>query len=95
MPGKVLHRPRPALRSGRFLHLAKLGPTGFLSKRNSPAPCGRENALGPPLSSGIRPTLASRKLFQDGNNLRKFINLSLRIPAILAEPGQRLSDICH
>ena len=95
MPGEVSHGPRPARRSGRFFHLAKLGPACFLSERNSPAPGSRQHALGPALPARIRTALPSRKLFQNGNSLREFISLPLRIPVILAEPSQRFSYICH
>lgn len=95
MPGEVLHELRPALRSGRFLHLAKLGPTRLLGERNSPASCSGENALGPALPARIRTTLASRKLLQNGYSLREIINLLLRVPTILAEPRQRFTYVCH
>ena len=95
MPGEVSHGPRPARRSGCFFHLAKLGPACFLSERNSPAPGSRQHALGPALPARIRTALPSRKLFQNGNSLREFISLPLRIPVILAEPSQRFSYICH
>ena len=95
MPGEVMHGLRPARRSGRFFHLAKLGPACLLSERNSPAPGSRQNALGPALPAGIRTAVPSRKLFQNGNSLRKFVNLILRVPAILAEPSQRFSYVCH
>lgn len=85
----------PPHRSGRSFHLAKLGPACFLSERNSPAPGSRKNALGPALPARIRTPMPSRKLFQNGNSLRKFVNLILRIPAILAEPSQRFSYVCH
>ena len=95
MPGEVMHGLRPARRSGRFFHLAKLGPACLLSERNSPAPGSRQNALRPALPAGIRTAVPSRKLFQNGNSLRKFVNLILRVPAILAEPSQRFSYVCH
>ena len=93
--GEELHGLRPALRSGRFFHLPKLGPACLLSERNSPAPRSRENALDPALPAGIRTTLSSRKLLQNGNSFRELISLLLRIPVILAEPSQRFTYVCH
>jgi len=95
MPGEDRQGQQPALRSGRFLRLAKLGPTCLLCKRNSPSSCSRENTLGSTLPTSVRRTLPSRKFFQNRNRFREFICLLLRVPVILAEPSQRLTYICH
>ena len=87
MPGEVLHRQRPASGSSRFLCLTKLGPSCFLSERNSSAPGSRQNTLRPALSAGIRIALPPRKLLQNGNSLRELISLLLRVPMIFSEPS--------
>ena len=38
---------------------------------------------------------ASGKLFQNRNSFPKLLDLVLSIPAFLAEPVDRLSNVCH
>src|SRR5205807_2722442 len=93
--GEVLHSMQPFVESGRFLDLPKLGPACLLRQRNSPAPGSREDPFGATLRARVRPSLPSRKLLQNGNSFRKLIYLSLRIAAILTEPSQRFTYVCH
>src|SRR5271157_4022850 len=79
-----------------FLGLSDLGPTCFLSQRNSPAPGSGEHTLGAVWRRCVDGcTGAPGKPFENGNSFPKLLDLILCVPAFLAEPVNCLCNVCH